>query len=211
MRGLQRIGGLPEALRGLELTLGGYDLGPPLALALGLTRHGPLHLLRDLDVLDLYDAYLYPPGVGMLVDDALKFAVYGLPVGKQVVQVLVAQHASKRGLADLARRQHEVLDLDDALVRVHDPEVDYGVDPRRYVIAGYYVLRRHVHRNRSEVHFDHLVYKRQQDKEARSFRPSLYSPETEDHTPLVLVDDFDGADHHGDDKYRQDKQHHRPP
>jgi hypothetical protein len=53
-RALEPVGGLPEALGGLVLALGGDDLGAALALALGLAGHRPLHLLRDLDVLDLH-------------------------------------------------------------------------------------------------------------------------------------------------------------
>ena len=61
-RALQPVGGLPEALGGLVLALSRYDLGPPLALALGLAGHRPLHVLRDLHVLDLNHADLDPPG-----------------------------------------------------------------------------------------------------------------------------------------------------
>src|SRR5215212_7993925 len=87
---LQAVRRLPQALRRLVLTLGAYDLRPPLSLALGLPGHGPLHLLRYLHVLDLDGAHLYAPGVGLLVDYGLQLLVYGLPVGEEVVQVLLA-------------------------------------------------------------------------------------------------------------------------
>src|SRR4028118_1748721 len=74
-------GRLPEALGGLVLPLGRYDLRPTLPLALGLPGHRPLHLLGYLDVLDLHDGDLHPPGVRVVVDYGLELLVYGLSVG----------------------------------------------------------------------------------------------------------------------------------
>ena len=51
------------------------DLGPPLALALGLAGHRSLHVLRDLYILYLHDADLYSPGLGLLVYDLLELLV----------------------------------------------------------------------------------------------------------------------------------------
>ena len=65
------LGRLGQLLRRLELAVGGDDLRPPLALGLGLARDRPLHLLRQLDVLDLDRAHLHAPGLGLLVDDLL--------------------------------------------------------------------------------------------------------------------------------------------
>ena len=64
-----------ELLGRLELTLGVDDLGPPLALGLGLARHRPLHRLGDLHVLDLDRGDLHAPGLGLLVDDRLQVLV----------------------------------------------------------------------------------------------------------------------------------------
>src|SRR3712207_8849525 len=46
----------------------------------------PLHLGRDLHVLDLYHADLDTPRVGLLVDDVLELVVYLLPVGQEIVR-----------------------------------------------------------------------------------------------------------------------------
>ena len=78
---------LGELLAGLELALGVDDLGPLLALGLGLAGHRPLHRLRQLDVLDLDDADLDAPRLGLLVDDLLQLLVDLFPLGEQVVQV----------------------------------------------------------------------------------------------------------------------------
>ena len=50
---LRDVGGVLEALGGLELAFRGDHLRAPLALGLGLARHRALHAARDLDVLDL--------------------------------------------------------------------------------------------------------------------------------------------------------------
>ena len=66
---------LSELLTCLQLTLGVDDLRPLLALGLGLTGHGPLHGLRQLDVLHFDDADLDTPRLGLLVDDLLQLFV----------------------------------------------------------------------------------------------------------------------------------------
>src|SRR5687768_6931898 len=86
-RALQALGGLPEAFGSLVLALCGDDLCAALALTLGLPSHGPLHLLRDLDVLDLHHANLHSPGIGLVVYDGLELVVYGLPVCQEVIKV----------------------------------------------------------------------------------------------------------------------------
>src|SRR3712207_9232532 len=63
-------------------------------------RHRPLHLLRYLHVLDLDDADLDPPGVGLLVYDRLQLVVDLLAVGEEVVEVLLTEDAAQRGLGD---------------------------------------------------------------------------------------------------------------
>src|SRR5919107_557124 len=99
-----------------------------------------------------------------------------------------------------------VLDLQDTLVGVDDPEVDDGGYAGGDVVSGYYLLGRHLHSYGSEVNLDHLVYYRKEDEESWSFRPSLHPTEPKDHTPLVLLDDLDGAKydrrHHYDDHHK---------
>src|SRR5215212_680140 len=92
-RALKPVCGLPESLRGLVLALGGDDLRPPLSLALGLPSHSPLHVLRDLHILDLYNAHLDAPGFRLLVYDFLELFVYPLPIGQEVVEILLSKNA----------------------------------------------------------------------------------------------------------------------
>src|ERR671921_643334 len=158
------------------LALCRYDLSPPLALALGLTGHSPLHVLRDLHVLDLDNAYLHPPRVGLLIDYGLQLFVYGLPVGQELIEVLLSKDAPQGGLGDLAGCKDVVFDLDDAPVWVCDPEVDYGVDPGGDVIAGYDVLGRDVHGHGPQVYLDHPVDQRKEDEQPRTLWPPLDPP-----------------------------------
>ena len=71
----QDVGRLRELRGRLELALRVDDLGPPLALGLGLLGHRALHVLREVDVLDLDRRHLHAPGLGVLVDDPLELLV----------------------------------------------------------------------------------------------------------------------------------------
>src|SRR5262245_2369889 len=62
------IGRLAELLGGLQLALGGDDLGPSFPLRLGLAGHGPLDLLREAHVADLHPVDLHAPGLGLVVE-----------------------------------------------------------------------------------------------------------------------------------------------
>src|SRR5215211_9351480 len=178
------------------LALSGDDLSPPFALALGLPSHRPLHLSRDLHILDLDYADLHPPGIGLLVYDALELLIYLLPVCQELIEVLLAKDAPQSSLGDLAGGQHVILDLDDAPVGVDYSEVDDGIDPGRDVVAGYDVLGRDVHSYGPQVYLDHPVHERPQEEQSRTLGPALDPAEAEDDTPLVLLDDLDGADYY---------------
>src|SRR5215203_2004854 len=203
-RALQTVGGLPEALRGLILAFCCDDLRPPLALALGLTGHRPLHVLRDLHVLDLDHAHLDAPGLRLLVYDRLQLLVYLLAVGKEVVEVLLPKDAPQGGLGDLAGREDVVLYLQDALVGVDHPEVDHRGHSGGNVVAGYDLLGGHLHGYGPQVYLDHPVHERQEDEEPRPLGTSLYPTDPKDHTQLVLLDYLDGAEYYRDDDYRDD-------
>src|SRR5215217_9342285 len=200
-RALQPVCGLPEALGGLVLALRRYDLGPPLALALGLAGHRPLHLRGDLDVLDLNHAHLYPPRLSLLVYYPLELLVYSFSVGQEVVEILLTEDASEGGLAYLAGGQDVVLYLYDALVGVHHPEVDHRGYAGGDIVASDEVLGRNIQGDGPQFDLNHLVHQRDQDEEARSFGSPLHPTEPEDDPPLVLLDYLDGA--------RQDEQDNR--
>ena len=68
------VGRLRQLLRRLELARGVNDLGALLALGLGLPRHRALHVLRQIDVLDLDRRHLHAPGIGALIENLLELA-----------------------------------------------------------------------------------------------------------------------------------------
>src|SRR5829696_7234472 len=203
-RTLQTVGGLPEALRGLVLAFCCDDLRPPLALALGLPRHRPLHVLRDLHVFDLDHAHLDAPRLRLLVYDVLELLVYLLAVGKEVIEILLSKNAPQGGLGDLAGGEDVVLHLEDALVGVHNPEVDDSGHTGGNVVAGDDLLGRHLHGDGPQVYLDHPVHERQEDEKPRPLGPTLYPTDPKDHTPLVLLDYLDGAKYDRDDDNRDD-------
>ena len=87
---LDHLGRLGQLAGGLELALGVDDLGPPLALGLGLPGHGALHLLGQVDVLDLDRGDLDAPGVGAPRRGSLQLGVELLALGEQLVQLGLA-------------------------------------------------------------------------------------------------------------------------
>src|SRR6266545_4334602 len=118
LRGLAELGG------GLELALGVDDLGPALALGLGLLGHRALHVLGQVDLLHLDRRDLHAPRLGVLVDDPLQLLVHLVAGGQQVVQLHLAEHAAQRGLGQLGRRVHVILDREEGLLGIDDAEED---------------------------------------------------------------------------------------
>jgi hypothetical protein len=98
---LQPFRGVRRRLSGLVLTLGGDDLGAPVALGLGLAEHRASHGLGQLDVLDLDEGDLDAPGVGDVVDDPLEPLVHLVQVDQQLRQVDLAEDAAQGHLGDL--------------------------------------------------------------------------------------------------------------
>ena len=86
------VRGVSEARRGLELALRVDDLGAALTLGLRLARDRVLHPVGDLDVLDLDGRDLHAPGLRLIVDDLLQVFVDPLALGKQRVEIGLAEH-----------------------------------------------------------------------------------------------------------------------
>ena len=196
-----------QPLRGLELALGGDDLGATLALGLRLPCHRALHARRDLDVLDLDHRHLDPPRRRGLVDDRLQDRVDLVALGEELVEHVLSQDRAERRLRDLRRRDHVVLDLDDRRVRLDDAEVRNGVDPHGHVVLRDHFLRRHVQRHGAQVDLHHAVDDRDQEEDARTLGVRQKPAEAEDHAPLVLAGDLDGReeDQQDDDEYGDDR------
>src|SRR5438046_2619505 len=99
----QDLGRVGELRRRLELAVGVDDLGAPLALGLGLLGHRALHVLGQVDLLDLHGRDLDAPGLRVLVDDALELLVDLVPRREEVVELDLAEDAAPRRLRDLRR------------------------------------------------------------------------------------------------------------
>ena len=87
-------------------------------------------------------AHLHAPWLGLLVDDLLEPFVDAFALGQQFVKLGLAQHAPQRRLGDQRGRPDVVGDADDGPPGIDDPEVGYGVDFDRDVVAGDDLLRR---------------------------------------------------------------------
>ena len=91
-------------MRRLLLAVGMDDLGAPLALGLGLARDRPDHAFVEVDVLDLDIGNLDAPRVGLRVEHLLDVGVQPVALGEHLVEIVLAQHRTQRGLRELARR-----------------------------------------------------------------------------------------------------------
>ncbi len=182
------------------------DLGPLLALGLGLACHRPLQALRQKHVLDLDGYHLYSPRfLGVLVDDVPQSLVDPVPVGQQFVQFGLTQDASQRGQRDLRRRLGVVLDLDDCLLRVDYLEVDHSVHVHGHVVAGDHLLRFEDQGLDPQVHLDHAVDPGHDEVQPR-LADAGQAAEAQHHPPLPLLHDLDRRPH--DDQQEGDGTHH---
>src|SRR5256886_7421044 len=221
----ENLGRVGQLRRRLKLAVGVDDLGPPLALGLRLLGHRALHVLGEVDLLDLHRRHLDAPGLGVLVDDPLELLVDLVARREEVVELDLAEHAPERRLRDLRGRVEVVLHRDDRPLRIHDTEVDDRADLERHVVAGDHVLGRHVERDRLKAHLDHPVDERHEQDEPWPVAQAAgiedgpgAAPEPEDDGPLVLAQDLrkradeedDRKDHH-EDQQRVDRDHGAPP
>src|SRR5215470_5087936 len=128
---LQRRGRFGQLRRGLELAVRVNDFRAALALRLRLAGDGALHLLRNIDLLDLYLRYLDTPRLRILVKDYLQLRVYLFALGEDLVQFELAQHAAQIGLRKLGSGIQVVLHLRYGEIRVHHAVVTHRFDVHR--------------------------------------------------------------------------------
>src|SRR4030042_1798782 len=118
---------------GLKFALGMDDLGPALSFSFGLLGDRPDHRFRKVHVFRFYELDLDPPGVGVLIQDLLQLGVQFLPLGEEVVEFDLAQHAAQGRLRQLGWGIEIVLNVDDRFEGLYDSEVDDSIDFYRYV------------------------------------------------------------------------------
>src|SRR5207248_7417368 len=177
-----------QFLRRLRLALRIDDLGTALAFRLGLLGNGALHLLRQVDLLDLDLGDLDAPRIGVGVEDRLDLLVDAIALGEQLVELCLAADAAQRGLRELGGREQEVLHVDERAIGIDHAEVNDGVDLDRDVVARDHVLRGNVERDDAQIHAHGALDDRNDEHEARPAR--RHQPAEAKHDdPLVLVDD----------------------
>ena len=89
-----QLGRIDELLRGLKLRFRADDLRPAHPFGLGLARHRPADLFRQVDLLDFHRGDLDPPRLGLLVDDGLEALVEFIAMNEELIQLHLSQHAA---------------------------------------------------------------------------------------------------------------------
>lgn len=185
----RRVG---ETLRGLVFTFRGDDLRPALPFRFGLLGHGPLHFLREIDLFYLDIGDLDPPWFGVSVDDLLQFLVDLFPLGEDVVEIGLAQHAAQRGLRKLGGGGEIVLYIYNGFLRLDHPEINHRIDLDGDIVLGDDVLRRHIQNHGAQADLYHFIYYRDQEDQAGT--PDRHqSTQPEDHASFILAQDADGV------------------
>src|SRR5712692_5193755 len=186
------LGRLGQPLRRLEFSLCRDHLGAPLALGLGLRRDRPLHILRQVDILELDQRDLDPPGLRLRVDNLLYLGVELLALAQEIVEFRLAADRSERRLRKLKRRIKIVAHLGHRARRIDHPKVQHRADLDRNVVARDYVLRRDLQRHRAQVD-SHLGFENWDYEDYT--RPAIgHQPsEPENHRPLIFLQDLESA------------------
>src|SRR5579863_1513406 len=192
---LQRAGhfaddarGLGQGARGIALAFGLDDAGAFLADRLGLARDRPLHLLGNVEVLDLDRVDRHAPlGAGR----AQQFEQAGVDRGavlQDLVEFALADGVAHAGLGGLDHRRlpvdhrgYDQLGLDRAVPQ-------HGVDLHRHAVARHRFLRGQREGDRAQIDLDHAVDDRDQPEPARTLGLDQ-PPEAKDDAALVFLID----------------------
>src|SRR5581483_2486967 len=180
---LSRIG---QFLRGLKFPFRVNDLGASFALRLRLSGHGALHVCGQIDVLQLYQDYFDPPGLGLGIEDLLNSQVDLFPLSQQLVEQSLPAGAPQRDLGQLRAGEQIILHFRDRPVWVDYPEVENRADFDRDVVARNHVLRRHIHRYGAQLHSQHLFNPGDDVDNPRAAR-SDQTAEPKNHRPFILL------------------------
>src|SRR5581483_23068 len=155
----------------------------------------------QLDVLQLDQRDLYPPVLGLDVEDLADALVELLGVGQGFVERVPADDGAQGRLCDLVDGGGDVLDRDDGSDRIDDLVVGDSRYVDRDVVAGDDALRLDRHRHDAQRNTVDPVDERDDHDQSRAERvvPDFAEPEL--HGPLVLLQDVDRRrrQEHGDD------------
>jgi hypothetical protein len=116
---------------------------------------------------------------------------------------MLTEHRAERRLSQHIRCWKIGLDLDDRSFRIDDLEVEHGVHFHRNVIVRNHVLGWDLDDLDAKVHSNHFLEEGDQQHEART--PHLLkAPKGEDHSPLVLAENFHACLGHDKNNDRSD-------
>ena len=204
------LGGFRQALRGLEFPLRCDYLRTPFAFGLGLRRDRALHVLRQVDILELDQHHLDAPRLGLRVDHFLNFRVELLALAQQIVELGLAANRSQRRLRKLHRAVQVVAHLGHRPRRIDHAKVKHRADFDRDVVTRDYVLRRNVECHRAQVD-SHGALQNRDDEDYSRAAKRVQAAEPEDHRALIFVEHLEAAQQHdrGDYDYDSDSAHHR--
>jgi len=105
-----------------------------------------------------------------------------------LVELVLPRARSGASSARSARgRDHEVLDLDDRVLRRDDPEVRDGVHAYRHIVLRDHVLRRDVEGDRPQVDLHHPVDDRDEEEEARVLSAGRGAGPSRKMIPLLVL------------------------
>ncbi len=109
---------------------------------------------------------------------------------QHLVEIVLAEHRAQRRLGELARRHHEILDLDRRLFGIDDPEINHRADANRDVVMRNDVLAGHIEHARAQVDPHHLLHVGNEQEQSGSLDAGE-AAKRENNAPLVLPQDLD--------------------
>src|SRR5208282_6073770 len=189
-----------EGEHGGRIVLGRDHLGAPFALGLGLRSDRALHVLRQVNVLELDEHDLDSPRLGLGIDDRLDARVDFVALAQELVEFGLPAYGAQRGLRELHGGEQVICHLGDCARRIDHPEVEHRTHLDGHVVLGDYVLRRDVEHYSTQIDPDHPLNQGDHVNYAWAAIPHE-PPEAEDYGALVFVKDFDPAQNEdcGDD------------
>src|SRR5690554_1817777 len=169
-----------------------YDLGTPLTLGFCLSRNSPDHGFIQIHVLYFHVDNLNAPFFRLDINNFLNISIELVTLRQHFIKIMLAKYGSQGGLCKLAGGQVIVFNPDNRSLRVHYPEVEYGVYPNGYVVFGDNVLAGHIQSDYPKIYPGELLNSGDYDYQARAFN-ALKTPQEKDNTPLILRYNFKGS------------------
>src|SRR5437763_2553556 len=116
--------------------------------------------------------------------------IQSFPFRQYLVELVLAEHGTQRGLCELARGVMEVGYLDDRLLRIDDPKIDHRVDLDRDIVPRDDILGWHIQDHGTQVDTHYLLHAGNDNHETWS-HDLLETPEEKHDAALVLQEDVE--------------------